>query len=91
MFLALYLGTGLPLLNSIAISKLANTFSASTALVSYAISGYVLWKEGLIMAIGMTLGAYIGAHYASKNAAKVVRPLLALIAIMLMVKLIFFA
>jgi uncharacterized membrane protein YfcA len=61
MFLSLFLGTGYPLLASIAISKLANTFSAGTALVTYSLNGYVHWKEGLIMAFGMGIGSYIGA------------------------------
>jgi len=90
MFLSLFLGTGLPLLPSIAISKLANTFSASTALVTYTLNGYVHWKEGLIMAVGMAAGSYIGATHASQSAAKIVRPLLILIVILLMVKLLFF-
>lgn len=90
MFLSLFLGTGFPMLTSIAISKLANTFSASTALVTYSMNGFVHWKEGFIMAIGMSVGSYIGASYASKAAAKIVRPMLIFIVILLMVKLIWF-
>jgi uncharacterized membrane protein YfcA len=90
MFLSLFLGTGYPMLTAIAISKLANTFSASTALVTYAANGFVHWKEGLIMAIGMAVGSYIGASYASKSAAKIVRPMLIFIVILLMIKLIWF-
>lgn len=90
MFLSLFLGTGYPMLTAIAISKLANTFSAGTALVTYAVNGYVHWKEGFIMAIGMAVGAYIGASYASKAAAKIVRPMLIFIVILLMIKLIWF-
>jgi uncharacterized membrane protein YfcA len=90
MFLSLYLGTGLPLLTSIAISKLANTFSAFTALLTYAKNGYVHFKEGSIMALGMALGSYLGATHASKNSQKVVRPALAIVASLLLIKLIFF-
>ncbi len=90
MFLALFLGTGFPLMTSIAISKLANTFSAGTALATYAINGYVHWKVGLIMAIGMAFGAFIGASYASKAAEKIVRPMLMFIVFMLMIKLVWF-
>lgn len=90
MFLSLYFGTGLPILNAIAISKLANTFSASTALITYAHNGFVHWREGFFMAIGMVIGSYIGASYASKNSTKIIRPMLAVVVTMLMIKLIFF-
>ncbi len=90
MFLGLFLGTGYPLLPSIAISKMANTFSATTALITYAHNGYVHWKEGFIMAIGMVIGSYLGASYASKNITKIVRPMLTFIVVLLMVKLIWF-
>ncbi len=90
MFLSLFLGTGFPLMASIAISKLANTFSAGTALATYAANGYVHWKAGLIMATGMAVGSFIGASYASKAAEKIVRPMLMFIVFLLMIKLIWF-
>lgn len=90
MFLGLFLGTGYPLLPSIAISKMANTFSATTALITYSHNGLVHWKEGFIMASGMIVGSFIGASYASKNITKIIRPMLTLIVILLMLKLIWF-
>ncbi len=88
MFLGLFLGTGYPLLSSIAISKMANTISATTALATYAHGGFVHWKEGSIMASGMIVGSFIGASYASKNITKIIRPMLTFIVILLMIKLI---
>jgi len=90
MFLSLFLGTGYPMLTAIAISKLANTFSAGTALVTYSMNGFVHWKEGIFMSVGMIAGSYIGASYATKAAAKIVRPMLIFIVILLMIKLIWF-
>ena len=90
MFLGLFLGTGYPILTAIAISKLANTLSAGTALVTYTVNGFIHWKEGALMAIGVAVGAYIGATYASKAAAKIIRPSLIFIVILLMIKLIWF-
>jgi uncharacterized membrane protein YfcA len=90
MFLGLFLGTGYPLLASIAISKMANTFSATTALITYAHNGYVHWKEGFIMASGMVVGSYVGASFASKNITKIIRPMLTLVVVLLMVKLVWF-
>jgi uncharacterized membrane protein YfcA len=91
MFLSLYLGTGFPLLTSIAISKLANTFSAGTALLTYSYNGYVHWEKGLIMAIGMAIGSFIGATYNTKMDAKIVRPALTIVVLLLISKLIFFS
>jgi uncharacterized membrane protein YfcA len=90
MFLGLFLGTGYPLLASIAISKMANTFSAATALATYSLNGFVHWKEGFIMSSGMVVGSYLGATYATKNITKIIRPMLTLIVIILMIKLIWF-
>jgi len=90
MFLSLFLGTGFPMLTAIAISKLANTLSAGTALVTYASNGYVHWREGFMMALGMAFGSFIGASYATKAAAKIVRPMLIFIVVLLMIKLIWF-
>ncbi len=90
MFLSLFLGAGYPLLSSIAISKMANTFSATTALLTYAHNGYVHWKEGFIMATGMMIGSYIGASYATKNITKIIRPMLTFIVVLLMIKIIWF-
>ena len=88
MFLGLYLVAGFPLLNAIAISKLANTFSAATALATYYSNGYVHFKEGLLVAIGMTIGSFIGASYATKNATKILKPMLIFVVTLLMGKLI---
>jgi uncharacterized membrane protein YfcA len=88
MFLGLFLGTGYPLLASIAISKMANTFSATTALITFAHNGYVHWKEGFIMASGMVVGSYIGASFATKNITKIIRPMLTLVVVLLIIKLI---
>lgn len=90
MFLSLFLGTGYPMLTAIAISKLANSFSAGTALVTYSLNGFVHWPEGILMSIGMVTGSYVGASYATKAATKIVRPMLMFIVVLLMIKLIFF-
>ena len=91
MFLGLFLGTGYPVLTAIAISKLANTLSAGTALATYSLNGFTHWKEGLMMSVGVAFGAYIGATYASRAAEKIIRPSLIFIVSLLMVKLIWFS
>lgn len=89
MFLALLFFVKMPLLPALAASKFANTVSAGTSLSSYAQQGFVHWQEGLIMAAAVTIGAYVGATLASQRASRLVRPVLALVAVLLAIKLAF--
>jgi uncharacterized membrane protein YfcA len=79
MLLSLLMTARLPLFEALLLSKLANTASAGVSLVSYGLQGYVHPRYGMIMAVGMTLGGYMGASLASRKAEKVVRPVLALV------------
>ena len=85
MLLALLWGVRLPLFEALLLSKLANTVSAGVSLVSYGMQGYVHPKAGIIMAVGMTAGGFVGASFASKKAEKVVRPVLVLVVVLLLV------
>ena len=84
MLLGLLWGVRLPLLEALLLSKLANTVSASVSLVSYEIQGYVHPRYGMVMALGMTVGGFMGAQLASKQAEKVVRPVLAFVVFLLL-------
>lgn len=88
MLLALLLVAKLPLLHALTLSKLANTFSAGTSLVSFAIGGYVHWGLGLTTGAAMIVGAFIGSRAASKHTLKLVRPTLVVVVIILMISLI---
>jgi uncharacterized membrane protein YfcA len=46
--------------------NVAATFVASTSIVCLYGSGYIHWRIGLVMAIGSTIGGYVGARYAQK-------------------------
>jgi uncharacterized membrane protein YfcA len=87
MLLSLLFLTDLSLIQSLALSKLANTISAGTALITYSLNGYVHLKEGLYMGLGISLGAYIGATLASKKAQNIVRPVLMFITVILFFRL----
>ncbi len=84
MLLGLLWGVRLPLLEALLLSKLANTVSAGVSLISYGVQGYVHPRFGIVMAIGMTLGGFMGAHLASSRAEKVVRPVLAFVVLLLL-------
>jgi uncharacterized membrane protein YfcA len=87
MFLALLFIVRLPLLASLAAAKLANTASAVTSLVSYAAQGHVHVIPGLIVAAGTLVGGYVGAHQANRQASRIVRPVLAVVVTLLVIKL----
>ncbi|MBS1959090.1 MAG: sulfite exporter TauE/SafE family protein [Bdellovibrionales bacterium] len=83
MLIGLLWGAKLPLFEALLLSKLANTLSASVSLVSYGVQGYVHMKQGLVMAIGMTAGGFLGASLATKRSEKVVRPVLVVVVLLL--------
>lgn len=88
MLLGLLFYANLPLVSALAASKLANTGSATIALVNFSSRGYVHWREGLVLASGMAAGAFLGAKFVSKKSTAIVRPVLAIVASLLALKII---
>jgi len=84
MLIGLMAGARMALFEALLLSKLANTLSAAVSLTSYGIQGFVHTRYGLIMAIGMTAGSFMGARLASKKAEQVVRPVLVFVVLLLM-------
>ncbi len=89
MFLALFILARFPLLEAMGTAKVANLASASFSLVTYASTGHVLWSQGVSMAIGIGMGAAIGASVASKNAATWARVALGVVSSLLVLRLVF--
>jgi len=87
MFLSLLFFAKQDLFEALAAAKLANTCSAATALTSYSLGGFVHWHEGWVLGIGTLIGAYFGATHATKKAAQIVRPTLAVVVLLLLTKL----
>jgi uncharacterized membrane protein YfcA len=87
MLLGLLYVVQLPLLQALAVSKLANTLSASVAWATYGMQGYVHTEIGVWMAIGMGSGALLGSTLATKKASSIVRPVLTVVVVILMTKL----
>jgi uncharacterized membrane protein YfcA len=86
MLLSLLFINKLPIISAIAISKFANLVSASSSLAGYALTGNVNWKLGLLFAIPIAVGAFLGANLATKKAEKIVRPILLIVVILLIIK-----
>lgn len=87
MFLTLLFLLRLPLFSALAASRFVNTLSALVSLCSYAQGGYVRWGVGLPMAVGIGAGAFFGATHATRSAARIIRPMLAVVALLLLVKI----
>lgn len=79
---------GFGMLKATAHTKLLNFASNIGAFLVFIISGVVIWKVGIAMAIGQIAGAQTGSRLAMKNGAKIIRPLLVIVCIALAIKLI---
>ncbi|MCE7797442.1 TSUP family transporter [Sphingobium sufflavum] len=79
---------GMGLTRAAANTKLFNFTSNFAALVLFALGGHVLWLLGLVMAVGAMAGAWIGSHVAIRFGARVIRPLLVTISLILTGKLV---
>ena len=67
-------------------AKALNFASGVGALVSFAMSGTVVWSYGAIMALAMSVGAVCGSRMAIKKGASYVRPLYLLVTTLLIGK-----
>ncbi|MBC7899918.1 MAG: sulfite exporter TauE/SafE family protein, partial [Saprospiraceae bacterium] len=57
---------GMTFSESVAATKFINVFSSSIATVVFMRQGLVDYKLGIILAVAMFIGAFAGAHYATK-------------------------
>ena len=69
-------------------TKCANLASNIAALITFIINGKVYFVLGIVAAIFSILGHYIGSGLVIKNGAKIVRPIIIVVLIMLFVKVI---
>jgi uncharacterized protein len=68
-------------------SKLLNFASNVASLAVFALGGHVAWTIGLAMAVGQWGGAWLGAHLVIRHGARLVRPLLVAVSLLLSVRL----
>lgn len=78
---------GFGMLRATAHTKLLNFASNIGALVIFVLGGAVIWKIGLAMGLGQFIGARLGAGLAMKNGARLIKPLLVTVCIILSAKL----
>lgn len=69
-------------------TKVANSASNLASLVTFALSGQVLWSVGIPAAICGIAGNYVGSSIALKGGANVIRPMFLVVLTLLVVRLI---
>ncbi len=84
---------GYGLTRATALTKLLNLTSNVASVILFALGGHVYWLLGLAMAAGAMLGGYIGSHTAMRFGARIIRPFLVTLSILLTARLLwsFFA
>ena len=78
---------GLGLLKATANTKVLNFASNVSGLLVLALSGHVIASIGLPMAVGQTLGAYVGSRTAISHGAAVIRPLIVVVSLAIALRL----
>jgi uncharacterized membrane protein YfcA len=78
---------GFGMLKATAHTKFLNFASNLGSLVVFGMIGSLLWKTGLAMGAGQFLGARLGAQFAMKNGARVIKPLLVAVCVALALRL----
>ncbi|RUS66660.1 hypothetical protein CUZ56_01940 [Saezia sanguinis] len=78
---------GFGILRAIAYTKLGNAASNVGALLVFGVQGAIVWPVALTMAVGAFIGAQLGARFAVRFGAKVIKPLIIVVCLIMAVKL----
>ncbi|MEO0704658.1 MAG: TSUP family transporter [Cyanobacteria bacterium J06649_5] len=70
-------------------AKVLNLLANATALITFALTGNIDYTKGIAGAIGVSLGAYLGATLAHKKGAKLIKPLFITVTTTLILKMLF--
>lgn len=68
-------------------TKIVNSTSGIASIVTFALSGQVLWAVGIPAALFGIAGGYVGSGLALKNGAKVIRPMFFVVLTLLIIRL----
>lgn len=86
-FVALF---GLSAARASAHTKVLNVTSNLAAIVFFLFAGEIVWPVAAVMALGQVIGGYLGAITGIRYGARIIRPLVIVISIILAGKLLFF-
>ena len=68
-------------------TKVLNLLANFTALITFAIAGDIDYSKGLCGALGVATGSFLGATFATKKGAKLIKPIFILVTTALVIKL----
>jgi uncharacterized membrane protein YfcA len=80
---------GLGVTRAAAHTKILNLTSNLAALALFIPSGHIVWPAALAMAIGQFIGGYLGALTGIRFGAKLIRPLVVVVSVILALRLLF--
>lgn len=80
---------GMATAKAMAYSRMLNFASSIISLGIFIYLGKMAWLAGSLMAIGEMAGVYLGSSLVVKNGAKLVRPLVVIVCILMAIKLFF--
>jgi uncharacterized membrane protein YfcA len=86
-FVALF---GFGLIRASGSTKVLNLTSNLAAAVIFVIGGDIVWPAALAMCVGQVIGGYVGARTGIRFGARVIRPLVVVVAIAMAVRLLLF-
>jgi uncharacterized membrane protein YfcA len=78
---------GYGLLKATANARLVNLGSNAGGLLIFIAVGAIAWKTALLMAVAQIVGAWIGARLAVRSGARIIRPLLVTVCILMALRL----
>lgn len=68
-------------------TKVINLLTNLTALVTFALAGNIDYTKGIVGAMGVALGSYLGATFATKKGARIIKPIFLAVTVSLIIKL----
>ena len=68
-------------------TKVLNLLANFTALLTFALAGNIDYSKGLCGALGVAVGSFLGATFATKKGAKLIKPIFILVTTALVIKL----
>jgi uncharacterized protein len=85
-FVFLFLYIGFDFVKAAGNSRIMNFGSNIAALILFAFSGHVNYYYGIIMALAMIVGSYLGSTMAIRNGQKYIKPLFVVVSFSLIIK-----
>lgn len=70
-------------------TKILNFLANATALITFAVTGNIDYSKGIFGAVGVVIGSFLGATFATQKGAKLIKPIFVAVTTALVSKLLF--